>query len=223
MHFLKIMFWMQFCWNNFTNTDAEIKLYYFLECNNLYQIIDEPTRITASRESILDLIISDSPGTLSPPANCDHNLIFATLSFPVNKKRSYRRRIWKFNGVNEDALNNALVNADWESTWLSSSGFELWFLRAMVSSVLQNCQLAYPAFRKFRKFIIDYFENWSPSFTKNWRVQLTLVCPFSLYVLHTSLLRDKEISYFFVHSAALWFPWVATAQIKCTPPRSSCR
>ena len=80
----------------------------FLECNNLYQIIDEPTRITASRESILDLIISDSPGTLSPPANCDHNLIFATLSFPVNKKRSYRRRIWKFNGVNEDALNNAL-------------------------------------------------------------------------------------------------------------------
>ena len=140
---------LQFCWNNFTNTDAGIKLYYFLECNNLYQIIDEPTRITASRESILDLIISDSPvlfthsGTLSPPANCDHNLIFATLSFPVNRKQSYRRRIWKFNGVNEDALNNTLVNADWESTWLSKL------------SVLQNCQLAYPAFRKFRKFIID--------------------------------------------------------------------
>lgn len=50
----------------------------FFESNNLYQLVDNPTRITRSGESILDLIISDSPGffvssgTLSPPANCDH-------------------------------------------------------------------------------------------------------------------------------------------------------
>ena len=44
------------------NTDVGIKLYHFLECNNLFQIIGEPTRITPASESILDLIISDSPG-----------------------------------------------------------------------------------------------------------------------------------------------------------------
>ena len=68
------------------NTDIGIKLFNFAECNNLSQLVDEPTRITALGESILDLIITDAPGyfvssgTLSPPANCDHNFIFAKLS-----------------------------------------------------------------------------------------------------------------------------------------------
>ena len=58
-----------------------------LESNNLYQLVDNPTRITRSGESILDLIISDSPGffvssgTLSPPANCDHCIIYANFNF----------------------------------------------------------------------------------------------------------------------------------------------
>ncbi|CAH3015452.1 unnamed protein product, partial [Porites evermanni] len=59
----------------------------FLESNNLYQLVDNPTRITRSGESIRDLIISDSPGffvssgTLSPPANCDHCIIYANFNF----------------------------------------------------------------------------------------------------------------------------------------------
>ena len=112
------------------NTDVGMKLYHVLECNNLFQIIDEPTRITSSSESILDLIISDSPGlfthsgTSSPPANCDHNLIFANLNFPVKKRQTYRRHICNFNGVKVDVLNDSLAAADWDST-LSSSGSEL--------------------------------------------------------------------------------------------------
>ena len=43
------------------NTDAGLKLFHFLECNNLVQLVKKPTRITESVESILDLIISDSP------------------------------------------------------------------------------------------------------------------------------------------------------------------
>ena len=42
-----------------TSTDTGLKLYSFLECNNLFQLIEGPTRITRSTESILDLIISD--------------------------------------------------------------------------------------------------------------------------------------------------------------------
>jgi len=55
--------------------------------DNLYQLVDNPARITRSGESILDLIISDSPGffvssgTLSPPANCDHWIIYANFNF----------------------------------------------------------------------------------------------------------------------------------------------
>ena len=118
------------------NTDVGIKLYHFLECNNLFQIIDEPIRITPASESILDLIISDSPGlfthsgTLSPPANCDHNVIFANLVFPVKKQQAYRRHVWIFNGVDEDALNANLATAEWDSTFSGSNNdciYDQWF------------------------------------------------------------------------------------------------
>ena len=67
------------------NTDVGVKLYNFLDGNNLYQLIDEPTRISMTGGTILDLIIIDSPGhfistgTLSPPANCDHNIIYMLI------------------------------------------------------------------------------------------------------------------------------------------------
>ena len=68
-----------------SNTDVGITLYNFLERNKLFQLIEEPTRISLHGETILDLIVTDSPGfyissgTLSPPANCDHNIVFANL------------------------------------------------------------------------------------------------------------------------------------------------
>jgi hypothetical protein len=61
----------------------------FIACNNLSQLIKEPTRITQTRSSILDLIITDFPslfvsnGTLSPPSNCDHNVVVGEMSIPI--------------------------------------------------------------------------------------------------------------------------------------------
>ena len=55
-------------------------LYHWMECNNLSQVINEPTRITSIGATLLDLIITNCPGyfgnsgTLSPPANCDTDL-----------------------------------------------------------------------------------------------------------------------------------------------------
>ena len=43
------------------NSDIGIRVFNFLESNNLYQLVDNPTRITQTGDSI-DLIISDSPG-----------------------------------------------------------------------------------------------------------------------------------------------------------------
>ena len=74
------------------DTDAGLKLFHFLECNNLTQLVKEPTRITESVESILDLIISDSPGlfvstgSLSPPSNCDHNIVFKNYQYLSHKQ-----------------------------------------------------------------------------------------------------------------------------------------
>ena len=73
------------------NTDIGIRVFNFLENNNLYQLVDNPTQIIQTGESILDLIISDSPGffvssgTLSPPANCDYCIIYANLNCQKHK------------------------------------------------------------------------------------------------------------------------------------------
>ena len=77
--------------NPLARNDFGALLYRWMECNNLYQIINEPTRITQYSESLLDLIITNCPGyfvnygTLSSPANCDHSLIFARLNISVSK------------------------------------------------------------------------------------------------------------------------------------------
>ena len=55
------------------NTDIDVKLFNFLEGNNLIQLIDEPTRVTPTCSTVLDLIITDTillaiPGNLAPSA-----------------------------------------------------------------------------------------------------------------------------------------------------------
>ena len=94
--------------------------------NSLYQVINEPTRITQYSESLLDLIITNCPGyfvncgTLSPPANCDYSLIFARLNISVSKPKCYNRRIWQFNDVNEAELCNELAHFDWDAEVFSN-------------------------------------------------------------------------------------------------------
>ena len=107
--------------NPLVRNDFGALLYRWMECNNLYQVINEPTRITQYSESLLDLIITNCPGyfvncgTLSPPANCDHSLIFARLNISVSKPKCYNRRIWQFNDVNEAELCNELAHFDWDA------------------------------------------------------------------------------------------------------------
>ena len=86
-------------------------------------MVDNPTRITQTGESILDLIISDSPGffvssgTLSPPANCDHCIIYANLNCQKHKPKSFSREIWNLNDVDIDGLNSTLSSVDWNDVF----------------------------------------------------------------------------------------------------------
>ena len=104
-----------------SSTRSGIDLARFLNCNNLFQLIEEPTRITATSETILDLVITDSPGyctskfTLSPPANCDHNAIVVKFNLFVFSHRAYKRTIYNFNAVNENILTSSLLSFNWEN------------------------------------------------------------------------------------------------------------
>ena len=100
------------------NSDVGEKLNSFLESNNLAQLIAEPTRITFKSSTILDLVITNCPerfsasGTLSPPSNCDHSVIFASMNLFIHRSRSYKRCVWNFNNVNITDLNWELSQLD---------------------------------------------------------------------------------------------------------------
>ena len=92
----------------------------WLDCNNLFQIINEPTRITHSSSSILDLIITNAPGlfvqsgTDSPPSNCDHNYIFGKMLVLHHKVKAFKRFVWNFNNYDNDGLLRELKDIDWQ-------------------------------------------------------------------------------------------------------------
>ena len=71
------------------HSDSELgfKLYNYVNDNNLFQVIDEPTRYTDNCASLLDFILTDSPGylddigTLPPTGDLDHYIIHASINF----------------------------------------------------------------------------------------------------------------------------------------------
>ena len=112
-------------------------LYQWMECNNLSQVINEPTRITSTSATLLDLIITNCPGyfvnsgTLSPPANCDHSFIFAKMSIFLSKQKCYKRSVWNYQNINEEALNLALSNFELDESLVSNNVnilYNNWFL-----------------------------------------------------------------------------------------------
>ena len=97
-------------------SDLYAKLNCFLAGNGLVQLIHEPTRVTNHSSTVLDLIITNSPGwftnsgILSPPSNCDHSFIFGKIATTRRKAKSFCRTIRRFSNVDVQGLNQALKN-----------------------------------------------------------------------------------------------------------------
>ena len=80
---------------------------------------------------MLDLVITNCPerfsasGTLSPPSNCDHSVIFASMNLFTHRSRSYKRQVWNFNNVNITDLNWDLSQLDWFSLCENSTDIDV--------------------------------------------------------------------------------------------------
>ena len=120
------------------STDFGCLLYRVMECNmECNKVITEPTRITEYGATVLHLIITNCPGyfvhtgTLSPPSNCDHSLIFEKLSPSFIKQKCYKRFVWDFSNINESELCNALMAANLDVLLLDYNEinliYEYWF------------------------------------------------------------------------------------------------
>jgi hypothetical protein len=83
------------------------------------------------------LIITNCPGnfensgTLNSPANCDYSFIFAKMSISLSKQKCYKRSVWNYRHINEEALNLALSNFELDESLISNNVnilYNNWFL-----------------------------------------------------------------------------------------------
>lgn len=106
--------------NVLPSSDFGSCLYRWMACNSLFQVINEPTRITEHSATLLDLIFTNSPGyfvksgTLSPPGDCDHSLVHAHMSISFAKPKSYMRHVWDYSRIDYNKLSEALCSDNWE-------------------------------------------------------------------------------------------------------------
>ena len=105
------------------HNDSELKnkLIDLLHLNNLFQLIKEPTRITSTTSTILDLIITDSPGYVTnfgvtaPLCNFDHSTIFCEMSLSYKTELPYKRRIWNYNEGDYQLMRSLFSQAPFEA------------------------------------------------------------------------------------------------------------
>ena len=108
-----------------------------MECNSLFQVIKEPTRVTSEGATLLDLIITNYPGyfvfsdVLSPPSSCDHSFVYARINVFPDKQKCYKRHVWDFNKLDYTLLHRNLLNIKVEDMLASTSDinelYSKWF------------------------------------------------------------------------------------------------
>ena len=105
--------------NSDTVTNNGKKLKSFIERNNLYMHIHEPTRITPTSETCLDQIITSrlhivkSVHVKPPVATNDHCTVGAVFNLKIQHDKAYQRHVWQYDKGDYAGLNHAIQNTDW--------------------------------------------------------------------------------------------------------------
>jgi hypothetical protein len=99
----------------------------FMALNNLHQHVREPTRVTATTASMLDLIITNLPrlvnnvGVGALVHENDHRTIFGTLNLKTIKRQTFTRDMWNFKSADFDKFREELDQTDWEPCFESDN------------------------------------------------------------------------------------------------------
>ena len=97
-----------------------VKFRDLIENNIMFQLIKDPTYIAANYQSLLDLIITDSPGYIldsgvgNPIGDPCHCYIYCKLHIAYPKDSKFKKSIWHYKNANFPDLNTALLNCPWD-------------------------------------------------------------------------------------------------------------
>lgn len=87
--------------------------------HNLIHLINEPTRITPTRQSILDQVLVNMPNfvrnahVLPPVGYSDHCVVGVELNFKIPVDKAYYRHIWLYNKADFVGFRKSLSAVDW--------------------------------------------------------------------------------------------------------------
>jgi hypothetical protein len=128
-----------------TDKPAYDELHAFLALNHLFQHVKEPTRITPTRSSILDLIITNSPSLVSnvqviaPIHKNDHCTVFGEVASLLSKRKAYNRTMWNFKDADFVGFREKLKETNWDDcfqtedpnlvqTWFAKNGLNRFWI-----------------------------------------------------------------------------------------------
>ena len=103
----------------YERTDYDI-LTDFITINNMHQHVREPTRVTETTASILDLMITNLPRLVTRVGvgglvhGNDHRTIFGTLNLKTIKRQIFTRDMWNFKTADFDLFREELSNTNWD-------------------------------------------------------------------------------------------------------------
>ena len=85
---------------------------------NLQNIITDPTRVTNTSSTCIDLIITNHSAIITnsnvlPPFNSDHCTISTEITFKTYKALAYEKTIWKYDEANLQLIKNKFDSVDW--------------------------------------------------------------------------------------------------------------
>ena len=84
----------------------------------MQNLITEPTRVTNTSSTCLDLIITNHDAIITdsnvlPPFNSDHCTVTAEITFKTFKSQAYKKTIWKYEEANFQSIKNKFDTVDW--------------------------------------------------------------------------------------------------------------
>ena len=85
---------------------------------NLQNIINEPTRVTNTTSTCIDLLLTNHKSIINnsqvlPPFNSDHSTITAEITYKTYKAQAYKKTIWKYEEADKNLIKNKLESQDW--------------------------------------------------------------------------------------------------------------
>ena len=94
----------------------------------MHQIINEPTHISNTSSSCIDLIFTSQPNLVTDSSvhsslhpNCHHQVVFAKLNLHIVYRTSSLREIWHYREANTGLIRRAIKEFNWERAFSNTS------------------------------------------------------------------------------------------------------